>query len=75
LKRGVVALGCGSLTMTLLMIPLNLVVTPLFMGQPVQAVIDLLPWIVLFNLIKSFGNSLLTFLLYKRTGRLLERNR
>lgn len=75
LKGAIIALICGSMTMTLLMIPLNLIVTPIFMGAPVQAVIDMLPVIVSFNAIKAFGNSLLTFLLYKRVGRLLEKIR
>lgn len=73
MKSALLAMGCGAMTMTLVMIPANLTITPLFMGAPVQAVIDLLVWIILFNLIKSVGNCLLTLLLYKRVGKLLER--
>ncbi len=69
----VLALVLGALTMTALMVPLNLIVTPLFFPVPMEAVVDLLlPAIIPFNLIKGFGNALLTFLLYKRLGRLLK---
>ena len=72
LKGAVGALLLGCLSMTVIMIPANLFVTPYFMGAPVQMVIDVLPFIILFNLIKSAGNSLLTFFLYKRVGGLLK---
>ena len=71
-KGAIVALLLGSFAMTAVMIPANLLVTPLFTGWPVQDVIGLLHFIVLFNLIKALGNSLLTFLLYKRVGGLLK---
>ena len=69
------ALLLGAASMVVMMVPLNLVVTPLFMGAPIQAVLDiLLPVIIPFNAIKAFGNAILTFLLYKRVGHLLERD-
>ena len=66
IKGAIVALVSGSLAWVLIMIPANLIITPIFMGCPVSVVTDLLLWIVLFNLIKAVGNSLITFLLYKR---------
>ena len=66
IKGAIVALISGSLAWVLIMIPANLIITPIFMGCPVSVVTDLLLWIVLFNLIKAVGNSLITFLLYKR---------
>ena len=53
----------GSLVMTLLMIPLNLVMTVWFLGVPRQVVVSMLvPAIIPFNLIKSLSNSALAFL-------------
>ena len=72
MKGAVIALMLGCLAMTVVMIPANLLVTPYFKGAPVQMVIDVMPFIVLFNIIKSAGNSLLTFLLYKRVKGLLK---
>ncbi|MDR3295025.1 MAG: ECF transporter S component [Clostridiales Family XIII bacterium] len=75
-KMAAVALICGTLAMVLIMIPANLIVTPLFMGAPVEAVKALLlPAILPFNLIKAGLNSLITFLLYKRISKYLHANR
>ena len=69
-KRGaLVGLIAGSLTMTVLMIPLNYIFTPLY-GTPVEAVTQFLPWIVLFNFAKAGINSAVTFFVYKSVGRL-----
>ncbi|GHU79862.1 riboflavin transporter [Clostridia bacterium] len=60
-----VAVVCGALAMTILMIPLNLIVTPLFMGVPVSAVVNLLiPAIIPFNLLKAGINGALALALY-----------
>jgi riboflavin transporter FmnP len=54
-------------------IGMNLVVTPLYMGAPREAVIALLiPAIIPFNLVKSVINSFLGFVLLKSLGRFLE---
>lgn len=72
LKGAIIALIAGSLSMALVMVPLNLYVTPKFLGVPVDAVKSmLLPAIIPFNLIKSFGNSIFTALVYKSVGRIL----
>lgn len=66
-NRKGMALGLvvGSLLMTAVMIPLNLVFTGIFMGTGVQAVVSMLiPAIIPFNLIKAALNSVLTFLLF-----------
>ena len=55
----------GALSSTALMIPLNLIFTPLY-GIPIEVVQKmLLPVILPFNAIKFFGNSLVTYLLYR----------
>ena len=66
------ALVVGVLAMTLVMVGCNLVFTPIFMGQPVQKVINMLvPVIIPFNLMKAGINGLVTYLVYKPIGRLL----
>lgn|SRR5690554_5007288 len=68
----VIALICGSLAMTLIMIPLNLIFTVYFMGVSREAVISMLvPIIIPFNLIKAGANSIITFLLYKGVAQVL----
>ncbi len=61
-----VSLAAGTIAMTVAMMGMNLVLTPIFMGTPVDAVIKLmLPAIVPFNLIKAGLNSVAAFLVYK----------
>ena len=72
-RRAVLALCCGTVTMVAIMVLWNLIVTPWYLGVPTSVVTGLLPWIILFNLIKAGGNSLLTFLLYKPTHGLIEK--
>ena len=62
----------GGLGQVLMMVPLNLIFTVHFNGAPREAVLAMLPSIIIpFNLIKVGVNGLLTFLLYKKVGRLL----
>jgi uncharacterized membrane protein len=52
--------------MAAVMVPANLVVTPLFMGLPVAAVIPMLPTVIIpFNLIKVAILCVIVFYLYK----------
>ena len=56
--RNYIAVILGSLAMIAVMIPLNLIVTPIFMGVPLDAVTALLlPAIIPFNAIKGGVNS------------------
>lgn len=68
----IIALICGMLAMTAIMIPANLFITPIFMGVPRQAVIDLLGFIIAFNAIKAGINGVVTFLVYKPLRKLLK---
>ncbi|OFI05533.1 riboflavin transporter RibU [Clostridium acetireducens DSM 10703] len=73
LKGAIIALVCGSLTMTLVMIPLNLVFTTMFLGVPLAAVKSMIvPAIIPFNLIKTSINSIVTGLVYKSVGKVLK---
>jgi len=72
-KGAVIALAAGSLTWIVAMFFANLIITPYFMGVPRAVVMDLMPFIVAFNAIKAGGNSLITFLLYKRISAFLHK--
>lgn len=71
-KGAVIALIAASISMTLVMIPLNLIFTTKFMNVPMEAVKAMIvPIIIPFNLLKASINSALTFLVYKPVGRVL----
>jgi riboflavin transporter FmnP len=65
-----IALLCGTLAHSLVMVVANHFVTPHFMGVP-TSVVDgmLLPVILPFNLIKAGANAVITFLVYKTVSR------
>ncbi|MDO4289508.1 MAG: ECF transporter S component [Eubacterium sp.] len=68
----IIALISGALTMTVTMVIWNLVFTPLFMGTPIDAVkAMLIPVIIPFNLVKTVGNALITFVVYKSVSKVL----
>lgn len=69
----VLCLIFGALTMTALMVPLNLWLTVHFNGMPLEAVQALIwPIIVPFNLFKGGVNGAVTFLVYKQAGKVLK---
>lgn len=64
-KSLAVGLVVGSLAMTVIMIPLNLVFTGIFLGQGVAGVARMLiPAIIPFNLLKAGINSAIAFALF-----------
>jgi len=68
-----VALICCVLVNAAVMAIANLVITPLFMGAPVEVVKSmLLPIIIPFNLIKAGANGTVTFLLYKSISKFIK---
>ena len=72
-KGAVIALAAGTAAMVAVMCPANLMITPLFMGVERSVVVSLLPYIILFNIIKAGINSIATFFLYKRISGFLHR--
>ena len=65
-KGMVIGLLCGSLAMTAVMIPLNLIITVHVYGQPQDVVVAaLIPAIIPFNFIKAALNSAIFFICYK----------
>ena len=72
-KGAIIALLCGVITMIVVMIPANILITPYFMGAPRAVVIDMMPLIVGFNATKAGINAIVTFILYKRVSGFLHR--
>lgn len=70
-KSAVIGLLSGTAAMTVAMFFANLLITPHFMGAPVEVIKSLMPFILGFNLIKGLLNSAITFVLYKRISRFL----
>ena len=62
----VIGLAAGTLAMAAAMFFANMVITPKFTGMPLEAIMDLMPLILLFNIVKAGINSIVTFILYKR---------
>ena len=72
-KTAVIGLLCGTIAMTVMMFFANLFITPLFMGVTREVVLDLMPFILAFNVVKAGINSVVTFILYKRISPFLHR--
>jgi riboflavin transporter FmnP len=73
-KGATIGLICGTIAMTLIMIPLNLVIQPNFYGVPIETVKSLLiPAIIPFNLIKAGLNSVVTFIVYKSISKVVQK--
>jgi len=75
-KRAVAAIFCGAGTHIIIMFFANLVVTPYFMMNAVNrdtigAVMDLMPFILLFNAVKAGINGAVTFFIYKSISGLI----
>lgn len=71
-KGAVVGLAAGILAAVAMSVVGNLLVTPSWLGVPLQAVIDLMiPVLIPFNLIKALLNSVLTLVVYKSISNLI----
>lgn len=72
-KGALISLIAGSLVMIALMIPLNILIDPLYLGADQKAVVSLiLPAILPFNAIKCAINCTVTFFIYKKISRLIK---
>ena len=72
-KGAMIALGAGIVSWVVVMFFANLFITPLFMGVTRDVVMQMMPLILLFNLIKAGVNSVITFFLYKRISGFLHK--
>ena len=69
-----IGLVLSAVFMTLMMIPLNLLITPLYTGAPRSAVVDLIPKTILpFNAVKGTLNAAVTALLFRPVAKALHR--
>lgn len=74
IKSLAVGLVLGSAAMTIVMIPLNIIFTGIFMGTGTQAVVEMLiPAIIPFNLLKAAINSTVTFAVYSPISGVLKK--
>ena len=75
LSGAVIALASGWIVSTAVMMLWNYLVTPIYMGYPREAVVELLlPAFLPFNLLKGGINASVTFLLYKPVITVLRRS-
>ncbi len=72
-KTAVIGLIAGTLAMAVVMFFANMVITPKFTGMPLEAIMKLMPFILLFNIAKAGINSAVTFILYKRISPFLHK--
>lgn len=76
MSQGIVGMVCGTVGMAAVMVPMNLLLTPLYMGVPREVVLSmLLPAIIPFNLLKAGLNCVLAALLFTALMPFLRRNR
>lgn len=73
-KRAVVALAAGIVSVIAIMIPANIIITPIYTGMPTEAIIGMLvPFIIPFNLLSGTITSVVTFMIYKRISPFLHK--
>ncbi len=64
----IVGLICGALAMCISMVLWNILITPIYLGVPLKAVLPLMwPAIIPFNLVKAGVNGMIAYALYKAT--------
>lgn len=69
-----IGLIIGGLGMTALMIPLNLIITPIYTKMPVEAVKDLIvPALLPFNLLKALINCTVSYIIFLALNQFIEK--
>ena len=75
IKGAFLGMIAGTLLMTLIMVLWNYLITPIYMGYPREAIVELiLPAFIPFNLLKGGINTALTLLIYKPLTTTLKRS-
>lgn len=70
----VLGLSVGVLSMTVLMLVMNVLITPIYTGAPLAAIYEMmLPLLLPFNFIKALANAAVVFVLYKPVCEALRR--
>jgi hypothetical protein len=66
MSRAIIGLAAGSLSMIAVMLLWNYIMTPIYMGVPREAVVAMIPTLLLpFNALKACLNSAFVLILYK----------
>ena len=72
----IIGLALSAVFTAAVMIPLNLIFTPMYLHVPVEAVKELmLPVIIPFNLIKCAINAALSFMIFVPLEKILKKSR
>lgn len=72
MKGAIIGLVLSVIAATIMAIIGNLIVTPLYLGVPLDAVIEMIiPILIPFNLAKATINSILTIIVYKSISNLI----
>lgn len=75
-KNLIIGVSVSTIALTMIMIPLNLIFTPLYLNTTVEAVLELmLPAIIPFNLIKGIINSIITVFIYHPIKEILSKSK
>ena len=75
IKGAIAALIAGTLAMTLVMIPVNLIIQPNFYGTPYDVVKGMIvPVLIPFNLIKAGVNSVIILVVYKTISKVVHKH-
>lgn len=75
LSRAIIGLAAGALSMLVVMLLWNYIITPVYMGIPREAVLELfVPLLIPFNLLKAGLNAALILFLYKGVVTALRRS-
>ena len=73
-RMAIIALVSGIIVMSVTMVGWNLLITPIYMGIPREAVAAMiLPIVLPFNLLKAGINSMICFLIYKPIAKYLHK--
>lgn len=80
-KGALIAIACGIVSMVAVMYPANLALTPIYLNAMVglemeiakSTVTSLMPFILLFNLVKAGINGVVTYIVYKRIHKLFNK--
>ncbi|MBR1483675.1 MAG: ECF transporter S component [Ruminococcus sp.] len=76
MSRAIIGLVAGSVSLVAVMLLWNYIMTPIYMGVPREAVLDLfVPLLIPFNAIKAALNAALVLLLYKGVVTALRKSR
>ncbi len=76
LSGAIIGLACSVVALLAVMMAMNLLVTPIYQGVPRQAVLDMIPVLLLpFNFVKAMANAALVLVLYKPVSRAVSATR